>query len=559
LSRLILTLLAGRPLAAALTEAQRVADFQALANTYAKGYAPANWKLLAFGINIFDTAPWLQRVRAAKSDLEHVQILSEYAASFRDTHTQVSLTSNFLADLGFYCDLYDGEVRIDQINRALLPQGTYPFTTGDELVSIDGQPALTVARALERNIGWGNPRASLRYAIQGITFRPQSSYPLAVLLPESSRVVIRRASGELETYTIPWTKTGFPVRDLGSASALADAPLATTPASESEEPHWERPAWRRSSRPQLLARAPRNLQSLRGFGRQTPVWALPAGFLQRLGRGANDIFFSGTYLSDGLRIGLLRIRDFSFLSNAQLNQLASEINFMNNNTDGLVLDVMRNPGGYDCASVEAAAMLIPTNFRVGGASIRPSLSWLQYFDSLVLSAEFFSDPQYVIDTFTFQRDLVSSALASPGRPMTGAIPSCSLDTTEPSYSFAYRKPMILLVDDFSTSAADAFASYIQDNRRAKLVGTRTNGAGGNVTQVNAGPFSEVTTSFTQSLMVRNTTISANGFPDSPFVENVGIRPDVELDYMTLENLRLNGRPFVEAFTKKIVEEIRASR
>jgi hypothetical protein len=559
MSRLLFFFLAGLPLAAALTEAQRVADFEALANTYAKSYAPANWKLQALGINLFQTAPWRERVRAAKSDLEHMQILMEYAASFRDSHTQVYLTTNFLADLGFYCDLYDGEVRIDSIDRSLLPQRDYPFVSGDELVSIDGQPALALARTLERNVGWGNPRASLRYAIQGLTFRPQSQYPLAVLLPTTSRVEIRRANGELASYNIPWTKTGFPIRDLGSTSTLALTQSDASPTPDQEAPHWEQPSWRRSGRPQLLSRAPRVRQSIRGFGRQTPIWSLPAGFVQRLGRGANDVFFSGTYLSEGLRIGLLRIRDFSFLTSAQLNQLANEINFMNNNTDGLVVDIMRNPGGYDCAQLEATAMLVPSNFRTGGVSIRPSLSWVQYFDSLVLDAEFYSDPQYVIDTFTFQRDLVASALASSGRPMTGSIPSCSLDSVEPSYSFAYRKPMILLIDDFSTSAADAFAAAIQDNRRAKLVGTRSNGAGGNVTEVNAGPFSEAVTSFTESLMVRSTTITATGFPDSPFVENVGVRPDFELDYMTLDNLRQNGRPFVEAFTKKIVEEIRASR
>lgn len=559
MARILFLLLASLPLAAALTESQRVADFEALSGIYAKRYAPANWKQQALGVNIFDTAPWLRRVRAAKSDLEHIQILMEYAASFKDTHTQVFLTTNFRADLGFYCDLYDGEVRIDAIDRFILPLRDYPFAVGDELVSIDGRPALALARELERNVGWGNPRAQLRYAIQGLTLRSQSQYPLAVELPTTSRVVIRRANGDLETYTIEWTKSGFPIRDLGSASAIANSQLQVADIPSDELAHWEQPSWRRTSRPQLLSRAPRVRQSLRGLGLQTPVWSLPAGFIQRLGRGANDAFFSGTYLSEGHRIGFLRMRDFSFLTNAQLNQLANEINYMSNNTDGLVVDIMRNPGGFDCAAVEAAAMLIPSRLNVGGVSIRPSLSWVQFFDNILLDAEFFFDPQYVIDTWKFQRDLVASALASPGRPMTGSIPSCALDFNEPSYSFAYRKPMILLVDDFSISAADAFASYIQDNRRAKLVGTRTNGAGGNVAEVSGGPWSETVTTFTESLMVRNRTVTATGFPDSPFVENVGVRPDVELDYMTIDNLRQNGRPFVDAFTKKIVEEIRAKR
>ncbi|MEO5953705.1 MAG: hypothetical protein ABIQ44_14675, partial [Chloroflexia bacterium] len=86
----------------ALTEEQRVQDFQALSALYAKSYGPANWKILAMDFNIFETAGWMKRVRGAKSDLEHVQILLEYVGALKDTHTGLSMRSNFVADLGFY-------------------------------------------------------------------------------------------------------------------------------------------------------------------------------------------------------------------------------------------------------------------------------------------------------------------------------------------------------------------------------------------------------------------------------------------------------------------------
>lgn len=567
-------------LAGALTEDQRVQDFQALSAIYAKSYAPANWKIQALGVNIFDTADWLKRVRAAKSDLEHTKILMEYAGSFQDTHTQVLMQSNFYADLGFYCDLYDGKAIIDLIDRALLPARSYPFVTGDEFVSIDGRPALEVARELMKEQGWGNPRAALRMALDRVTFRQQAEHPLAVDLPEESTVVIRRQNGELATYKIKWDRLGFPIRDLGAAASprtlskglrmsevdatgvdaildlgsergrrLYSAKMARLPESRL-----------RLQKTEIVnedgTRAP--LDSVRGYGRSAPVWTPPQGFQQRLGRGGNDTFYSGTYVADGLRIGYVRMKDFLYLTNAQLSQLATEINFFNNNTDGLVVDVMRNNGGYDCAVVETAAMLIPGRFQVDGVSIRPSLSWITYFDQLLLLAEIFEDPQYVIDSYKFQRDLVVSAFGN-GRGMTGSIPSCSLDFNEVSYSFAYRKPLIVLVDDFSTSAADAFPAMMQDNKRGKLVGMRTNGAGGNVFSVNAGPWSETSTSYTESLMVRSTERTYEGFPKSPFVENVGVRPDIELDYMTIDNVLNGGRSFVQAFTRIIVDEIRAAQ
>jgi len=88
---------------------------------------------------------------------------------------------------------------------------------------------------------------------------------------------------------------------------------------------------------------------------------------------------------------------------------------------------------------------------------------------------------------------------------------------------------------------------------------RTNGAGGNVNQARSGPWSETATSFTDSLVIRSVERSYEGFPRSPFIENVGVRPDIELDYMNVENIVNSGRPFVTAFTKIIVEEIRAAR
>lgn len=46
-----------------------------------------------------------------------------------------------------------------------------------------------------------------------------------------------------------------------------------------------------------------------------------------------------------------------------------------------------------------------------------------------------------------------------------------------------------------------------------------------------------------------------GFLTTQYIENVGVRPDIELDYMTTENLLQFGVPFVNAFTKIISDEI----
>jgi hypothetical protein len=572
------TLLAAFALPAALTESQRVQDFEYLSALYAKNYGPATWKIEALGFNLFETEGWLKRVRAAKSDLEHMQVLIEYVASLQDTHTHLTMSSGFLATLGFRTDLYDGKVLIELIDRSSLPVARFPFVIGDELVSIDSRPALDVGRELSRNVGWGNPRATLRWAVRNIAFRPQYNYPLAVNLPDESVVVVRRQSGNLETYRIRWIKTGTPIRDLGSAPSpgmlSSGIGFAQTPEQDEENPlKTERPAFWKvyyelqqyavpADRVAATVRGDDGLEikidMVRGYGNVTPIWGLPEGFQVRAGRNPSDFMFTGTYVRDGLRIGFLRLRNFGFDSPAQLNQLAAEIQFMNANTDGLVIDVMRNTGGSGCAVVNTMGLLVPGSFVINGTSLRPRPDMIRAYDDMIAEARANQSPTYVIESMEFERSLLLGALEN-GRGMTGPIPVCAFDFTVRSSPNAYTKPAILLIDDFSTSAGDLFPAAFQDNNRGKLVGMRTNGAGGSIVGPYYSPWSMSPTTMTQSLGIRSTTRTVDGFPENPFIENVGVRPDIELDYMTSENLRQNGRPFVDAFTNIIVNEIRASR
>jgi len=121
---------------------------------------------------------------------------------------------------------------------------------------------------------------------------------------------------------------------------------------------------------------------------------------------------------------------------------------------------------------------------------------------------------------------------------------------------AYTKPLIVLVDEFSASGGDAFPATLQDNGRGPILGMPTMGLGGTVTNVNATAYSEAITRITMSLMNRKNPVAADGFPMSYYVENVGVRPDIAVDYMTKENLLTQGKPFVAAFTNALLELIR---
>ena len=124
----------------------------------------------------------------------------------------------------------------------------------------------------------------------------------------------------------------------------------------------------------------------------------------------------------------------------------------------------------------------------------------------------------------------------------------------------YSKPIMALTDEFSASGADVFPATLQDNQRAVIFGWRTMGAGGNVNSYSAGAYSEGFTTLTESLMVRRFPINTGGeLPTAPYVENIGVRPDIQADYMTRDNLVNAGKTFVDAFSAAMVDHIKKNQ
>ena len=59
-----------------------------------------------------------------------------------------------------------------------------------------------------------------------------------------------------------------------------------------------------------------------------------------------------------------------------------------------------------------------------------------------------------------------------------------------------------------------------------------------------------------ALQVRNNAIATTDYPVSNLIENVGVRPDLEADYMTKDNLLQSGLPFVKTLLQHTVPVIR---
>src|SRR4051812_35749977 len=353
---------------AGLSADQKSLDFQILAGLYAKNYALYGWKRDVIHFDLFDLKPWLDRVQKSKDDLEFYEICAEYVASLNDVHSEFLVPSNFRADLGIRVDIYDGKILIEDIDRDALSADDFPFEIGDELVTVDGvTPDDFIARAAKYS-AFGNTRSTQRYSAFTVTVRDQAFYPRAVEVGDTAAVVIRRQNGDLENYTIPWVKTGRPLLSNGSVPTPKSQGAKSAAASKLTETTTDPLAL-------LDIHHLGHPLNLKGFGDPEPVFKMPANFVNR----RNGVFFSGTFKSGGLTIGFIRIPDFEPAAAADLSFIypyfEREIKYFQTNTDGLVVDVMRNPGGFGCYAENLLRRLIPYQFQSIGMAVRPTLYW----------------------------------------------------------------------------------------------------------------------------------------------------------------------------------------
>lgn len=562
----LLALLGAALAPAQMTTDQKVADFTSLSQFYVRHYTPANWKIVQFGFDLANIQPWLERVRATKNDIDYYDVVIDYVSHLRDGHVGFLVPSSYRAYLQFDVDIYDGKVLVDFISRNF-DRTTFPLAVGDEILSVDGVGVQEWITRLSRYAEFGNPLSTRRQAADFITFRPQANIPWAAQIGETASVVIRRASGEEVTYALPWTKTGEPLVNLPPVSG----PRLATQQSLPLRDHSERDAKRRAAwglpetvapaeaerltaeeqevRSAQIAEVGPHQRALAALGQTLPLYNPPAGFRLRRGAAQGDFYLSGTFPLDGKTIGWIRIPSFSPPNqNLALTQFRGEVEAMQQITDALVIDVQHNPGGNVCFAQEQLRYLVPTPFWGVGYWIKPTQSWVRTFESLASSTSQLpaTDWRRVLSEEYFR--LVKEAAAA-GRE-TGIFPICSQSLITLPQDVVYTKPVLVLTNEFSLSAGDAFPALFQDARRGPIVGMRTGGLGGNVNSYNYTGVTEGTVAITRSLIIRENAIPSP-FGPTRFIENVGVTPDVTLDIMTRENLLSDGEPFVNGWLNEV--------
>lgn len=524
-------------LAAQLTVEEKTLDFQQLVGRFKASYGPLHYKKEKFGIDLdVLQAKYLREVQQSKSNTEFYYIIARFVAEFQDSHSAAILPTDKKAALPFLVDLVQGQALIDKIDTDTLPEDKFPFKRGDELVAIDGIPVADLIKDLGRYAGEGFEQTQKRYATWLLTTRRARRLPS----PSGQAVVTIRPQGKTEarTQTVEWKVTG------------EDSPETLTQMLERVTTFHSGSFLRQAS-------IKDNLTGLFGETRADGKEKLEIGYAcsgtTRIEKPENatvvseEPFVSYYWPTEKGNIGYLRIPHYSPDGDDAEKAIAGffaqyekAISVLEKNTVGLVIDQDHNCGGYvDLVNAMLGLFMDqpyhPMNFRLV-ANKENYLEYKKYVDETdKLSLNY--------DNLVGVMNKLKDAWIK-GEHMT---PHLSLNGNEWEYPnpVRYTKPVVMLIDEMSGSGGDAFPSMMKGYGRAKLIGTRTMGAGGHVDQNAPLNYSQITVSMTRSLFFR---------PDGVPVENNGAVPDYPYE-ITADDF-INGYKGYRAFyTQKILEQV----
>ncbi len=488
-----------------LTDAEKLSDLDQLVSVIQSGYGPLQFKSQRLGLtpealrNRYAT-----EVRATRSNQEFSYALIRYVAEFKDSHFGASYPSSRTASLPVATEGVGNKVYIENVDRKVLTETAFPFQKGDEVVEIDGVPTEQVVRELMKNIPAGFDRTAWRSAAMALSFRSESRFPL----PNGSTTwkIRRGTSGIVDSATLNWTITGTnqldgpsPTRSIlrdsqtGTAARSYDMLSIADNFSDFDNPVAER--WFRCSsdtRIQIPANA-------------TVLMKAPfVAYYHPTARG---------------NVGYLRIPHYLPVNDItgepeyalRFSQYEWAVSQLEQNTVGLIIDQDHNCGGSVAYLHQVAGLFfdrpVPTmRFRLL-ANRGEFLSFQGWRDSANRNTLAWSKMDRVLG-------LIRTSLAN-GDFMTPLTSIDGWDMVQPQ-SVRYTKPIVMLIDEMSGSGGDAFPALLQGNGRAKLLGTRTMGAGGHVQEQPNLFFSQVKLRMTKSLFYR---------PDGVEVENNGAVPD----------------------------------
>ena len=538
-----------------MTNAEALEDFNEIASAFHSLYGAMERKQARYHFD-FETMvkEYQTRIAAATTEAQYRGLFQEFVSRFEDPH--VSLSSGVINDASRAFRLPFSVMPVEDtfVVYAVDPSIADQIKRGDEVVSMDGKPAMDLANSWEKYGSVANHRASMHTAAARLTSR--SIYLSEGLDPTAPVTIhLRAADGTERDVQLSWKEnTSAHILPPVHAS-IPEAGMTTWKnAVAVSEPALEIAV---AELAQMGARVPffmtpAGRASLDGVQEVKPsAAALTAvGLTQAAADGIN--YFAVTYNMEGKKVLLVRLPDYTPKDAAgSLNYLKALFADYQSQVDALVLDETHNPGGSVPFAESVLSLLAKNKYNDYVQEMHADRKWINALASEAQQATAL-DPQIGQVIYGWAHE-VDDAYNS-GKTLSPPIPLANLDTTSDPDPAHWTKPVMMLVDELSVSCADFVPGVFKANNMGFTFGQTTMAGGGNVEKVMTTTNAQIQLSISRGL---GTVYDPTGaYPEELFIEDNGVTPKVLYSH-TLADFRAGYVGYIAAFNTALKAAIAA--
>lgn len=492
-------------------------------------YGPYEWKKEHFKWDVDHEIRRSEKYLASLPEVSYPQAreaIRRFTSTSRDYHVNVYYHSTGRSFLPFAVYPIGNRFYISWIDRSRLPVEKFPYEIGDELVSFGGIPTHQAGAKLK--LFWGKNVPQTDRSMQAMFLLLRSGSWFSELPQGKILLGFCKGPGSIvQNIELEWVHIPNTIK-----SRSADLPLLPI----RDDRGFMKP---RLVHNELIKVALQQAPNRFSIASKGSVLTPPQDALWKT--DSTHLFDAYIYKTPGgKRVGFIRIPAYQEMGGsfaALRAEFKSHIERFQKETDALVIDQMFNPGGSNAYYTYLLSLLTSKTVKLphmrlalSQTEVNDAVEWLKKTAPIeddatavkILGEDFDGYPvDYAFAQSTRKyADFVISEWKS-GRTYASPFPMQGMREISPRQGH-YTKPLVVLANEMSLSAADFFPAIIQDNALGVVVGTRTAGAGGEVSM-----FSFPNSLGISSMMVtRGLGLRENGLP----LENLGVTPDVSIPF-----------------------------
>lgn len=531
-------------------KSRMIADLDIIKNEFEIYYAPMEWKKNRLNWNLYHEITNAQEKILSASDLmprQYQQIVRDLFNSAQDLHVGVNFFSTEFAFLPFVVQGVDNRYFVVDLDKDWADTYGVPLQSGDEILAFDGKPVDEIIREIQLSAyGSCNNETFCHLSELLLTLREGNALQN---VPQGTIEVSykKRNQEKRDFFLVEWIYMPEQIESAFLKQRFFEGSKALGQHSFFHKiralPLYDK--WKQHKLHGCFLMGSKK-NPFPSFG--VPIW-----------KSNSKAFHAYIYSLKGRKIGYIHIPDF-YDDAAAIEEFRKIIAIMEGRTQALVIDVMNNPGGLVFYTYAIASMLTDKplqNLKEAMTITQEDVFFAVQDSELLEQVNSDRDAQDILGKnicgYPVDKKIALGILNfaqfikdqfKQGKFITDPFPLEGVEYIWPHSTTRYTKPILVLANNLSISCGDFLPALLQDNKRAKVLGCQTAGAGGYVLKRKySNRFGVADFTLTGSLMYR-----LNGKP----LEDLGVMPDYPYSF-SIRDYTKNYEDFVEFVNTVLID------